>query len=220
MVHYVAAVLMLACVMNSKQMISAQLKISAKEASTMIVKKIVGVVVEQSNTRLRHPRGGLIGALMFFVLTFAIPVNAQTIYQEKMLRLNAENNSASKVETLANYQGKILLTSFFMPNCRWCQRQHRVLKKMQDSCPNLQTVMLGVQGSKQKLRHELQREKNTFPAYLANKNIINAIGSQSPVPMMLIFDNQGQLAFKTIGYTPEEKLKTLLNQHQIRICNA
>lgn len=220
MVHYVAAVPMLVCVMNSKQMISAQLKITAKEATAMIVKKIVGVVVEQSNTHLRHPRGGLIGALMFFVLTLAIPVNAQTIYQEKMLRLNAENNSASKVETLANYQGKILLTSFFMPNCRWCQRQHRVLKKMQDSCPNLQTVMLGVQGSKQKLRHELQREKNTFPAYLANKNIINAIGSQSPVPMMLIFDNQGQLAFKTIGYTPEEKLKTLLNQHQIRICNA
>ncbi len=142
----------------------------------------------------------------------------QSIYQQEMLRLNAENNSASTVETLANYQGKTLLTSFFMPNCRWCQRQHKVLKKLQGNCPKLHTVMLGVQGSKQKLRHELKRKKNTFPAFLANKNIIKAVGSKSPVPMMLIFDNQGQLAFKTVGFTPEEKLKTLLSEHQINIC--
>ena len=153
-------------------------------------------------------------------LAFSPSVNAQSIYQEKMLRLNAENNSASKVETLASYQGKILLTSFFMPDCRWCQRQHKVLKKLQSSCPNLQTVMLGVQGKKQKLRHELKREKNTFPAFLANNNIIKAIGSQSPVPMMLIFDTKGQLAFKTIGYTPEQKLITLLNKHKIEVCTV
>ena len=153
-------------------------------------------------------------------LAYSPSVYSQNIYQEEMLRLNAENNSASKVETLAGYQGKTLLTSFFMPNCRWCQRQHKVLKKMQSSCPNLQTVMLGVQGSKQKLRHELKRKKNSFPAFLANNNIIKAIGSQSPVPMMLIFNTQGQLVFKTLGYTPEEKLKNLLNEHQINICAA
>jgi len=162
----------------------------------------------------------LLTCLCLPVLSVSTSVKAQNIYQEKMLRLNAENNSAATVETLANYQGKTLLTSFFMPNCRWCQRQHKVLKKMQNTCPNLQTVMLGVQGSKQKLRHELKREKNSFPAFLANKNIINAIGPQSPVPMMLIFDSQGQLAFKTIGYTPEEKLKTLLSRHKIEICTA
>ena len=162
----------------------------------------------------------LLTCLSALSLIFSFNINAQSIYQEKMLRLNADNNSASQIETLTNYQGKTLLTSFFMPDCRWCQRQHKVLKKMQVSCPNLQTVMLGVQGSKQKLRHELKREKNTFPAFLANKNIINAIGSQSPVPMMLIFDNHGKLAFKTIGYTPENKLRTLLNKYKIKICTS
>lgn len=164
----------------------------------------------------------IIAFISFCLLNLVISqtAKAQNIYQQELLRLNAENSSASTIENLAKFQGKILLTSFFMPDCRWCQRQHKVLKKMQGNCPNLQTVMLGVQGSKQKLRHELQREKNTFPAFLANKNIIKAIGSQSPVPMMLIFDNQGQLAFKTVGYTPEEKLKALLNQHQLNICTA
>ncbi|MEY8200703.1 MAG: hypothetical protein RPS47_15815, partial [Colwellia sp.] len=100
--------------------------------------------------------------------------NSKSIYQQSLLRLNADNHSASTMQTLANYQGEPLLAAFFMPNCRWCQRQHRVLKKLQQSCPTIQTIMLGVQGSKQKLRHELKREKNTFPAYLANNNIIQA----------------------------------------------
>lgn len=151
---------------------------------------------------------------------FAFLASAENIYQEPMLRLNAENNSAAQIQTLANYQGKPLLTAFFMPNCRWCQRQHKVLKKIQHSCPTVQTVMLGVQGSKQKLRHELKREKNTFPAFLANNNIIQAIGAQSPVPMMLIFNSQGALAFKTVGYTPEKKLTALFAQHNINICHT
>lgn len=158
--------------------------------------------------------------LVFFMSAFAFLASAESIYQQSMLRLNAQNNSASQIETLANYQGEPLLTAFFMPNCRWCQRQHKVLKKIQHTCPTIQTVMLGVQGSKQKLRHELKREKNTFPAFLANKNIIQAVGAQSPVPMMLLFNSQGTLVFKTVGYTSEEKLTALLTQHNIKVCHT
>lgn len=150
----------------------------------------------------------------------AFLANADNIYQQKMLRLNTKDQSASQVQTLASYQGNPMLTAFFMPNCRWCQRQHKVLKKMQQTCPAIQTIMLGVQGSKQKLRHELQREKNSFPAFLANNTVIQAIGAQSPVPMMLFFNQQGSLVFKTVGYTSAEKLTSLLAQHNIKACHA
>ncbi len=149
-----------------------------------------------------------------------ITSHAQSIYQEQMLRLNAENYSVSQVQTLKAYQGNPMLTAFFMPNCRWCQRQHKVLKALHQSCPDIQTVMLGVQGSKQALRQELQREKNTFPAYVANNNIIHAIGKQSPVPMMLFFNSQGEIKFKTIGYASKTKLSALLIQHNIKACNT
>jgi len=159
--------------------------------------------------------------LSFVAFAFiASAASAESIYQQSMLRLNADSHSASEFETLAQYKGGTLLTSFFMPNCRWCQRQHKVLKKMQKSCPKLNTVMLGVQGSKQRLRHELQREKNTFPAFVANKTIIKAIGAKSPVPMMLIFDESGKLAFKTVGYTREDKLQQLLQDHNIEVCSV
>jgi len=167
----------------------------------------------------------LLKALLLFCLSplalvsYTQAANGESIYQQTLLRLNADNHSASTVQTLTNYKDKLLLTVFFMPNCRWCQRQHKVLKKIQHNCPKIQTIMLGVQGSKQKLRHELKREKNTFPAYLANNNIIQAIGAQSPVPMMLFFNRQGSLVFKTVGYTSAEKLTLLLAQHNVKTCS-
>lgn len=160
----------------------------------------------------------VIKVLVFSFSAFTFSTSAESIYQQPMVRLNAQNSSAPQIQTLANYQGNPLLTAFFMPNCRWCQRQHKVLKKIQHTCPTIQTVMLGVQGSKQKLRHELMREKNTFPAYLANNNIVQAIGAKSPVPMMLLFNSQGTLIFKTVGYTSTEKLTALLIQHNIKVC--
>jgi len=153
--------------------------------------------------------------LLMGLCALSFYANAQSIYQEQMQRIDIASHTA---QTLTGYKGSALLTSFFMPNCRWCQRQHKVLKNIQKTCPKLKTVMLGVQGSKQKLKMELKREKNTFPAYLASRNIINAIGSKSPIPMMLIFNAKGDLAFKTVGYTSEDKLVKLLNTYQLQVC--
>jgi thioredoxin-related protein len=158
--------------------------------------------------------------LILYLSTFAFVTNAQSIYQQPMLRLNADNNSASQVQTLKNYQGAPLLTAFFMPNCPWCQRQHKILKRIQHQCPEIQTVMLGVQGSKQNLRHELKREKNTFPAFLANNNIIQAVGADSPVPMMLLFNSEGTLIFKTVGYTKQDELTKLITKSNIKLCQS
>jgi len=155
--------------------------------------------------------------LFIGLCAFGFYANAQGIYQEQMQRIDI---SSQTPHTLSDYAGSPLLTSFFMPNCRWCLRQHKVLKNLQARCPKLQTVMLGVQGSKQKLKQELKRERNEFPAYIASRNIINAIGSNSPVPMMLIFNTQGKLAFKTIGYTHESKLMELLNTHDVIACDG
>ena len=157
--------------------------------------------------------------LLFFLSQLAFFASGESIYEQNMLRLNADSNIVA-IQTLANYKGAPLITAFFMPNCRWCQRQHKVLKEIQHSCPQIKTVMLGVQGSKQKLRHELKREKNTFPAFLANNNLIQAVGADSPVPMMLLFNSEGTLTFKTVGYTNQEELTKLITQSNIQLCHS
>ncbi len=176
---------------------------------------------EEPPTLDSNMNSSLIKVLLLICLSpLAFFASGESIYQQSMLRLNSSNHEKPVKQTLANFQGKPLITAFFMPNCRWCQRQHKALKKLHQHCPNIQTVMLGVQGSKQKLRKALQREKNTFPAYVANNTIIKAIGSKSPVPMMLFFNTQGTLVFKTVGYTPEPKLTALFTQHNINVCSA
>ncbi len=159
----------------------------------------------------------LLQAVIVATCLMSTLASGQSIYQQQLVSLNPK--SLEPVQTLAQYQGKPMLTSFFMPNCNWCFRQHKVLKAMQKQCPDLQTVMLGVQGSKLKLRKELKREKNTFPAFVANHQLVNAIGDDAPVPMMVIFDEQGQVVFKTVGYTKAEKLKGLLKKHEVLDCS-
>ncbi len=159
-------------------------------------------------------------ALLISLSLVCAKLSAQTIYQESMIRLDTRLNAKADKQTLAHYQGKAMLISFFMPNCKWCKRQHKVLKSMQTDCPQLNTVMLGVKGDKQKLRYELKKKKNTFPAFIASKNIVQAIGEKSPVPMMLIFNESGKLALKTVGYTPKDKLTTLFKDNQFNVCSV
>lgn len=157
-------------------------------------------------------------ACMFALLLLPITTQAQNIYHEQMLRI--DKLGGFQAQTLKAYSGNPMLMSFFMPNCRWCQRQHRELIKLQAQCPTIQPIMLGVQGSKLKLKQELKREKNTFPAYIANKNIIKAIGAKSPVPMMILFDKFGEVVLKTVGFTPIEKLTKLFSDNQLMVCQA
>jgi thioredoxin-related protein len=123
-------------------------------------------------------------------------------------------------QTLKPYQGQKMILSFFMPNCRWCLRQHQVLKRIHANCPMLNPIMIGVQASKQKLKLALKRKKNTFPAFVASRNMVQAIGENSPVPMLLFFNEDGHLIFKTEGYLPESQLVDLLSQKNLNFCQV
>ena len=149
-----------------------------------------------------------------------LPVQAGDIFQQAMVRLDRTVANATEVETLAQFRHKPMIVSFFMPNCKWCQKQHKNLKRIEQTCPNAQVIMLGVQGNYQRLKRELHKERNHFPAYVANKEIVQAIGSQSPVPMTLIFDEVGGLVLKTVGYTSKEKLIALSLEKQLDICHS
>lgn len=147
-------------------------------------------------------------------------VQANDIYQQAMVRLDRTEAKGNVVENLTQFRNKPMVMSFFMPNCKWCKKQHKSLKNIQKTCPNAQVVMLGVQGNYQQLKKELHKDRNQFPAYMANKEIVQAIGSKSPVPFTLVFDSQGRLAFKTTGYMPQAKLTALMLEKNIDICHS
>lgn len=154
--------------------------------------------------------------LMLPLLLFAVKAVATDIFTEKMFRLDRQGYG--EVQDLSLLKGKPMIASFFMPNCRWCQRQHKALKLVSESCPELQSVMLGVNGTRNALRKELKREQNQFAAYIASNNIVQAIGDKSPVPMMLIFNREGKLMLNTVGYRDQASLRTLLTKHGVANC--
>ncbi len=165
---------------------------------------------------------------VFSLLTMS-SVAANDIYSQQLFKLNEvnttdksqriDNSENIQRHTLEVYRGQSLLTSFFMPKCAWCFRQHKALSEIGQLCQGVSTVLLGVRGNKHQLTQELKRKKAMFPAYKANTLIQQAVGENAPVPMILAFDAVGELKFKTQGYVTSKQLLSLLQTHKLASCS-
>ncbi|QPB85890.1 redoxin family protein [Pseudoalteromonas rubra] len=141
---------------------------------------------------------------------------ATDFYTQTMQRL--DDAAYGEQQTLAPFTGAPVLMSFFMPNCRWCEKQHVALSNLIESCADVQPVMMGVNGNRRDLRRALKRKHNEFPAFLSSRELIQALGANPPVPMTLIFNHQGELVFYTQGYRSQQTLSALLKEYQVTKC--
>ena len=129
------------------------------------------------------------------------------LYAEKF-----EHLDESKQSNLASYLGKNMIISLFGPDCSWCRKQHRVLKSIGTDCSNTAIIMMGVGASKRKLQIELRRDKNKFPAFKINNNLLNAIGDPT-VPRLMIFNHHGEAKINLLGFKPKDELLLLMREH-------
>ena len=116
------------------------------------------------------------------------------VYLEKFERLDSP-----KRETLKDFYGSAMAIAVFSTDCSWCKKQHRVLKSLQNECPQLTSVMMGIGDDKRKLTQDLRRSKNEFPAFQINSKLLNALDN-SNVPRLLVFDRLGDSAAKSIRF--------------------
>tara|TARA_Y100000389_G_scaffold40325_1_gene34883 strand:+ start:2302 stop:2805 length:504 start_codon:yes stop_codon:yes gene_type:complete len=154
----------------------------------------------------------------FYLLTFLLYHQVTTaaesspfeqlppVYLEKFERLDN-----LKRETLKNYYGSTMAIAIFGINCSWCKKQHRMLKKLQNECPNFNIVMMGIGRDKQKLNTDLKRNQNKFPAFKINNNLLSALNNEN-VPRLILFDPKGNAKLNLLGYTNKIKLLSLLDQ--------
>ena len=160
----------------------------------------------------------------FYLLTFSLlcqvtgATEAATskplppVYLEKFERLDS-----SKRETLKDFYGSAMAIAVFSTDCSWCKKQHRVLKSLQNECPQLTSVMMGIGNDKRKLTQDLRRSKNEFPAFQINFKLLNALNN-SNVPRLLVFDRQGIAQLNLLGFVPKDELLALLNQQLDQDC--
>ncbi|MCG7536564.1 TlpA disulfide reductase family protein [Pseudoalteromonas sp. OOF1S-7] len=155
-------------------------------------------------------------AAMLLAICLVYESHATDFYSQPMQRL--DDAAYGEQQTLTPFTGTPVLMSFFMPNCRWCEKQHVALTKLIESCAGVQPVMMGVNGNRRDLRRALKRKHNTFPAFLSSREFTQALGVTPPVPMTLIFNRQGELVFYTQGYRSQQTLSTLLKKHRVTRC--
>lgn len=108
---------------------------------------------------------------------------------------------------LEQYRGKVMLMSFFEPDCGWCYRQMKALNRLVESCPlHLQPVAVGIKGKAPELRQELRRAKFRYPAFAGTGKLLNAVGKVPATPWTLVTDGNGTILTTLRGYIPLEKL--------------
>ena len=160
----------------------------------------------------------------FYIFTFSLlcqvvgaketgmPEPLPPVYVEIFERLDSP-----KRETLKDFYGSAMAIAVFSTDCSWCKKQHRVLKSLQNECPQLTSVMMGIGNDKRKLTQDLRRSKNEFPAFQINFKLLNALNN-SNVPRLLVFDRQGIAQLNLLGFVPKDELLALLNQQLDQDC--
>jgi len=108
---------------------------------------------------------------------------------------------------LEQYRGKVLLMSFFEPDCSWCYRQMKAFNKLLETCHlHLQPIAVGIKGTPSELRHELRRAKVSYPAFIGSGELLDAVGKVPATPWTLVSDGDGTIITTLRGYIPLPKL--------------
>lgn len=141
------------------------------------------------------------------ILLCAAPLSAAQLtvdYQFKDLRGQTTSN-------LAHLHGKPVAMMFFEPECPWCIKQARVLKKLHQECEQqVHPVALGVNGDNVRLKRALFRLNFPFEAYRPPSNLVQEMGGIPATPILLLLDEHGVLIKGYRGYTAMDELKAQL----------
>jgi len=152
------------------------------------------------------------------LLVASAPVYSESWSEQKLLALNDDRKIIA--EQPFKIDGRVVLASFFTPDCQWCRRQHKVLSSIQQKCPTIKPLLIGLRGDRMSLLRALKRDKIELDAYLANHAIRSALSSKQSVPLLLGFSHEGALTFKLSGFKKESQLINLLFKHGLYRCNA
>lgn len=150
------------------------------------------------------------GVLYRTVLLIVISLGLTPQALASLDQLQLPSLSDNTIVSMADFRGKILLLSFFEPDCPWCYRQMKVFNQIQAQCSaQLQPLSVGVRGTDQKLRQELRRAKVRYRTARGTPALHQLVGHIPATPWTLIFDPQGQLLGTWRGYLKFEQVQEL-----------
>lgn len=121
--------------------------------------------------------------------------------------LSLKSLSKPEMVSLNTVKHKHLLISFFEPECTWCYRQLRMLNKLQQTCEdNIQSIMIGVHGTRQALQREFRLINVTLPAFETSEALLAFTGNIEATPITFLVREDGVITHKLRGYMPNHSI--------------
>ncbi len=109
----------------------------------------------------------------------------------------------NKPEKLSDYRGKVVVLDFWAPYCPPCLEEIPHLNELQNKYVDLQVVGLHIGGEEDNLRVPKFVEELKINYILAHPEdeLINAlIGENNSIPQTFVFDRNGKLLKKFVGF--------------------
>ncbi len=118
-------------------------------------------------------------------------------------------------------QGKVVVMSVWASWCNNCRKQVTVLSKLQRLYgeSGVQVVGFSIDRQEEDHRQFVRQERVTYPAIFArNGRGLDAVrtlqakaGSLEAVPTLLVFDRQGKLVHRSVGFATMRQLEDLVS---------
>jgi len=120
--------------------------------------------------------------------------------------------------SLSEQKGKVIVLDFFATWCGPCKLEMPHLVKLYDKYKNDGLLVVSSSSEPAELLSKFREKMDiTYPVLQDNKNIAGKYGVRG-IPTLFIFNKNGKLANKHVGYAPgsekelEEELKMLLSE--------
>ncbi len=152
---------------------------------------------------------------MFMHLLLAGMIISQAHGDFPLVKLNGDT------VWFSSFKGKPLVVIFWSPWCPHCQHELPEINKLYEKYHKSGVNFIGItRADKSILEDNIRKHNIKYPEFINAMDVINQpiFGEIPGVPTTFIFDSQGNVYFKQIGYVPssvfDDKLNELLQKEK------
>ena len=110
----------------------------------------------------------------------------------------------------ADYQGKVLLITFFATWCPPCRQEIPTLKKLHEELGPQGFAVLGLsvdEGGSKIVNKLVEQEQINYPVLMADRSTANDFGGIAGIPTSFLINRDGNVVKKYPGYIPHKLLE-------------
>lgn len=126
-----------------------------------------------------------------------------------------------KTYSLSDLKGKVVLIDFWATWCPPCRRAIPYLCELYETYRDAGLVVLGISCDQEMedLREFLSENRSSYPILLADEDVLKRF-EITAIPALILFNQQGKLVHKEVGYTEEKMAELRKMIEQLLSCDV